>query len=263
MTESFELSHFDGFYHLFAAANIAYALSPEFRRIINEGLGKANLLRKETVLEMTGKLKQTLKECKKVASYEKAHANMTTKVGKLETDYITKIIQFEGEYKTEKGYVELKKLYLVSGLYSLIILIFGGMQQFFKDDISFLNFLFWTTHTTMFIGIIFELVSLYYSKLDIGLTRIFAVFLLLVGISLFYSVSCPLANSISGSFFGVETVICGVVFVISPYILQFFAEIRRDGSFKNRAKALRDEFVKEHNTTQIEVLFVQQLSENA
>lgn len=132
----FELSHFDGYLHFFAAANLAYAGSEPFRTALdNQILRIAN--------EVPKSIKNELEKLDNKMIILKAESGFSSDPIRSKIDSIAKkfyekcdTINTKIDVANEETIGLSKSMFLFSGFYCIALLIISGYQQFFESKLS-------------------------------------------------------------------------------------------------------------------------------
>lgn len=223
----FELSHFDGYFHIFAAVNVAYAVSEDFRGIVIKGITSISFINPARIDLKIESIRTKMKTPFGTLQDEKFEKKVQGKLDTLQRKYRKKISDFEAMKNENKKIIEFKSLYLFSGLFSFAMLLIGGFQQFFSDENKVKNVLF-AFCITGFIFIILTILLAFISKreriIPLFFTFIFCVIFFYV--SVIYGLRCPLANDITNNMIEMSSVMwCAVFLPVSPYIIQMIKEL--------------------------------------
>lgn len=133
---TFELSHFDGYLHFFAAANLAYAGSAPFRTALDDQILRIAKTVPSNIKTEIEKLTNKMIILRAESGY--SSDAIRERIGAVTTEFSEKCTNLTAKLGgTVNASLELSKaMFLFSGFYCIALLILSGYQQFFESKIS-------------------------------------------------------------------------------------------------------------------------------
>ncbi len=216
---SLSVTQFDGYFGLFAAANLAWAGSQHFRNAVDSQVLSPSIKEQNDLISKENKIKFDTEKKIKNIEFQKAIIYQITSILEEMQSRIGALVK-EKEEADSRFVVKYKSMFLFTSIYILIVLVLGGFQSVIEEQ------LFSDLLLTLNLGIFYNIYiyvtahRLNSKKYDPVRVPIIIIFLLIVTL-LITSVCSPLFATVNLNQELLFGLIVSLINVFTPFVFHY------------------------------------------